>query len=184
MPSNTPITVTAERIVAYLVHALPAAQRIEVTDVRRILGGASRETWSCDASWETPGVAEHTGLIFRIDPPASLLPSNDIEFDVYEGLQDSWVPVPRSLWREREPSWFGGAFFVMERIDDCETSPQAIFADPYLAVADRIGERLFEIGGLISGFDWHTAGWTFLKIPTPDNRCIPVDGDRPSEPVV
>ena len=162
------IEVTEERLAAYLAHAVPAASKIEVRDVRRILGGASRETWSCDASWETPGLVVRTGLIFRIDPPASLLPNNDIEFDVYEGLQDSWVPVPRSLWRERDESWFGGAFFVMERIDGCETAPQAVFRDPYLAVSERIGEQIFKIGGHIAAFDWHVAGWTFLEVPRPD----------------
>jgi aminoglycoside phosphotransferase (APT) family kinase protein len=162
------IEVNEERIASYLAHAVPAARRVEVTNVRRILGGASRETWSCDAGWETAGHVERTGLIFRIDPPASLLPANDIEFDVYQGLQDSWVPVPRTRWRERDDSWFGGAFFVMDRIDGCETSPQAVFRDPYLAVSDRIGDTIFEIGGRIAAFDWKTAGWTFLEIPRPD----------------
>ena len=79
------------------------------------------------------------------------------------------MPVPRSLWRERDEAWFGGAFFVMERVDGCETSPQAVFNEPYLEVADRIGEKIFEIGGRIAAFDWQTAGWTFLEVPMPES---------------
>lgn len=154
-------------VARYLQHVMPDAGELRVEGLRRILGGASRITWSCDARWTEDGVEREQGMIFRIDPPASLLPANDIEHRVYRGMAGSDVPVPAVLWVEEDADWLGGRFFVMERIDGCETAPQALFRPPYDAVARTIGERLFEIGGRIAAFDWRAAGWDFLDAPDP-----------------
>ncbi len=153
----------------YLEHVLPNATGVEVRDLRRILGGASRYTWSCDARWIEGGAPRERGLIFRIDPPASLLETDRaLEYQVYRGLAGSSViPAPEALWLEPDGEWLGAPFFVMERIDGCETSPQAMFREPYAAHGERLGVRLFEIGGAIAAFDWRGAGWTFLDVPAP-----------------
>jgi aminoglycoside phosphotransferase (APT) family kinase protein len=77
-----------------------------VTNVVRIPGGASRETWSFDARWAAPGGDVERSFIARRDPTASLLESNnDLEFELYSALAGSGIPVPEVLWIEREARW-------------------------------------------------------------------------------
>ena len=40
-----------DQVAAYLQHQMPDAREIVVANLWRIPGGASRETWSFDASW-------------------------------------------------------------------------------------------------------------------------------------
>jgi len=170
--TNTSPVVTAEGFTAYLERKhpdLPKRTNVAVSNVRRIVGGASRITYSLDATWTEDGVTADHPLIVRLDPPASLLDSNrELEFRAYRGMDGSSVPVPAALWIEEDASWFGGPFFVMQRIDGCDTAPQRLFAAPYDAVGQQIGHRLFEIGGQISAFDWQAAGWDFLHAPAPE----------------
>jgi aminoglycoside phosphotransferase (APT) family kinase protein len=106
-----------EQLVAYLRHRLPDAEDIAVTDVARIAGGASRETWSFDARWREGGADVRQPFIVRRDPPASLLESNnDLEFEIYRALEGSDVPAPRVRWIERDGQWLERPFFVMERL--------------------------------------------------------------------
>jgi aminoglycoside phosphotransferase (APT) family kinase protein len=159
--------IAAEAVTRYLEHVVPGAEAVEVGGLRRILGGASRHTWSCDASWTAGGERCERGLIFRVDPEASLLPSHrDLEFRVYRALAGTAIPAPEALWVEGDARWLGAPFFVMERIDGCETAPQALFGEPYASVGERIGERLFEIGGRIAALDWEAAGFgEFMETP-------------------
>jgi aminoglycoside phosphotransferase (APT) family kinase protein len=160
--------VTADAIASYLGSRLPGIPDVHVDGLRRIVGGASRITYSFDAEWTERGQRVHRGLIVRLDPVASLLDTDrELEFAVYRGLSGSEIPVPEALWLEPGRDALGAPFFVLERIDGCETAPHRMFREPYASVLDRLGERLFEIGGLISGFDWQAAGWDFLDVPTP-----------------
>ncbi len=162
------MTVEPEAVVRYLRHSMPAAEDVAVDGLRRIVGGASRQTWSFDATWREGGVARRRGLIVRLDPGASLLETDRaLEFAVYRGLAGADVPVPDALWLEPSGDWLGAPFFVLERIDGCETSPQRMFAPPYAGGLPRLGRRLFEIGGRISAVDWDAAGWRFLEAPAP-----------------
>ncbi len=57
----------AERIAQYLQSRLPEAAEIAVENVFRIPGGASRETWSLDASWrEGIGILEQLVICQRV----------------------------------------------------------------------------------------------------------------------
>jgi aminoglycoside phosphotransferase (APT) family kinase protein len=169
---------TPEAVTAYLGHVLPGASDVQVCNLRRIFGGASRHTWSLDASWIEGESAVQRGLIIRIDPAASLLETDrELEFRVYRGIANSGVPVPAAFWYESSPEWLGGAFFVMERVDGCESARRTIFMPGQEAALQRLAERHFEIGGMISAFDWHAAGWAFLEAPLPQ-RCWQIELDR------
>ena len=160
--------VTADAIASYLGRQLSGNPEVRVDGLRRIVGGASRITYSFDATWTERGEERRRGLIVRLDPAASLLETDrELEFAVYRGLAGSDIPVPEALWIESGSESLGASFFVLERIDGCETAPQRMFREPYLSVLDRLGERLFEIGGLISAFDWQAAGWDFMEAPAP-----------------
>ena len=94
-----------EQIAAYLRAQMPDARDVAVSNVARIPGGASRETWMFDARWSqaTAAAAVERAFILRRDPPASLLESNnDLEFELYTALAESGIPVPaRALARTR-----------------------------------------------------------------------------------
>jgi len=161
--------VDTEAITRYLHHVMPEARVVAARDLRRIFGGASRHTWSVDASWRDRDGAVDQGLIVRIDPAASLLETDrEIELNVYRGLQDSCIPVPVPLWHESSPEWLGGAFFVMTRVDGCDEARRLIFTEPFRDALAGLARHHFEIGGEISSFDWEAAGWDFLEPPTPE----------------
>src|ERR1700685_4141571 len=74
----------AHRAATYLRGAMGAPD-LEVSNAQKIVGGASRHTWSVDARWDGGGESPQVhGLIFRLDPPSSLLESNrGTEYSVY-----------------------------------------------------------------------------------------------------
>src|SRR5579862_1938877 len=121
-------------VARYFAARLPNAHDVAVTRLTRIPGGASRETWSVDLRWlEETGKARAQGVIIRRDPAASLVISDRrVEFDFYRSFADSGVPVPRPLFLETDPAWLERPFFVMERIDGCESQFQALL-DPGFA---------------------------------------------------
>ena len=132
----------------YLARRIPDGRDLRVTHVHRIPGGASRETFSIDAAWNAPDGGElQRGFIFRRDPPSSLLLDSDrrLEFAFYRSFEATSVPVPKALWLEEEPGDLERPFFVMERIDGCDSSFQKI-ADPSFAPHRAgLGQRMYEI---------------------------------------
>jgi aminoglycoside phosphotransferase (APT) family kinase protein len=170
--------VNAERIAAYLQHKMPAAHDIEVSNVVRISGGASRETWSCDASWRDGDVRAERGLILRRDPEASLLETERyVEFRVYEALQATGVPVPDVLWLEGDPQWLDRPFFVMGRLPG-EASPQRLLATGFDGHAEAIAQQKIEILVRIHDLDWRALGLDFLGIPESEAACASLEVDR------
>jgi aminoglycoside phosphotransferase (APT) family kinase protein len=155
--------VTAEGFASYLAHAVPLARDIAVTHVRRIVGGASRVTYSLDAAWHDDAGHHERGLI--------VVSNREAEFAAYRGMATSDVPVPEALWIEGDANWFGGPFFVTSRIDGCATRRQQEFEPPYDAVGETLGRNLFQIGGRIAAFDWQEADWDFLEAPAADRCC-------------
>jgi len=151
---------TEARIAAYLRSRLPHATSVSVSGLYRIPGGASRETWSFDATWNEAAGPQRRGFILRRDPDASLLVTErDVEYNVYRAFATTTVPVPRVYWIESDPSVLDRPFFVMERIDGCSTDGVALVARPDDAARQAIARRKFEILGAI-----HCADPAALKL--------------------
>lgn len=167
-----------ERVAAYLAHRMPGATDVRVRRVFRIPGGASRETWSCDARWTEEGERREQGLIIRADPEASLLESNrDMEFRVYQALQESGVPVPRVFWDEPDPEWLGRPFFVMARMEG-ETAPGTLMTARWQPLHATIGRQLAEHLVRIHAVDWQGSGLAFLGAPASPGDCARQEIDR------
>ena len=98
------------------------AERIE--GLRRLSGGASRETWSFDAVHPDGGVAQ---LILRRDPPGAPKGVMALERTVLDAAAKAGVPVPGVLDGD-------ASSIVMERIDG-ETIPRRILRDDTYAAA-------------------------------------------------
>ena len=168
------MTTLETRIQEYLQGKMPGATGVAVSNLHRIPGGASRETWSFDANWSEEGKRVQEGLIIRRDPDASLLETDrDVEFRVMQAVYGK-VPVPQTYWAEPDGANLDRPFFVMGRIDGCETSPSRVLMDPrYFASRERMAREFTEILARIHDFDWNAAGLDFgEKIPSVDNCGI------------
>jgi aminoglycoside phosphotransferase (APT) family kinase protein len=106
-------------------------QAVTIEGLRRLSGGASRETWSFDAV--TADGARH-GLVLRRDPGASTGQSDrSVEFALLDAADQGGVATPR-VWFLLEPDDGLGSGFVMERIEG-ETIPRRILRDETYAAA-------------------------------------------------
>ncbi len=143
-----------DKLARYLEEKLPAPQ-VSVTNLFRIPGGASRETWMFDAAWQDEGGEKSHAFVVRKDPPASLLETDrEAEYGFYSTFWGTTVPVPRMRWLENDASILGGPFFIMDRILGCEANTRVILAPPYLQVQAEIARNMYEILGTISSFEW------------------------------
>lgn len=156
-----------EKLANYLKPKL-AADTVSVSNLFRIPGGASRETWMFDAAWEKDGEKHFQAFVVRKDPPASLLETDrEAEYAFYSTFWDTSVPVPRMRWLEPDNTILGGPFFIMDRILGCEANTRTILAPPYLQVQPEIARNMYEILGAIASFDWRgTPAERVSEVPT------------------
>ena len=160
-----------EQVAAYLQHQMPDAREIEVSQLWRIPGGASRETWSFDATWREGKARTGRGFIVRRDPEASLLETERyVEFRVYQAVQGSGIPVPEVFWLEADPCWLERPFFVMGRLPG-EASPQALVPAGFNGHAEAIARHKVEILARIHNLDWRGLGLDFLGVPSGPEAC-------------
>lgn len=117
---------------------------VTVSELSRLPGGASRETWSFVAT--LPKGSRR--LILRRDPTRSVAGNmaRDTEFELLRRAADGGVPVPRVLWVSADPEILGAPFFVMEFIEG-ETIARKILRDEEYAparpaMASQCGEIL------------------------------------------
>lgn len=112
-----------ERLAGALGRALGPGLRIE--SLRRVSGGASRETWLFDAV--TPDGQPH-GLVLRRDPGAHGGASDrETEYRLIAATAAAGVAVPRPVLLLERGDGLGHGF-VMERIEG-ETIPRRILRD-------------------------------------------------------
>ncbi|MGQ9573016.1 MAG: phosphotransferase family protein [Dehalococcoidia bacterium] len=169
-----------EQIETYLRHKMPQVEHVAVSGLFRIPGGASRETWSFDARWREKGREKSQGFIMRRDPDASVLETErEVEYRVLDKLWRTPVPVPKMFWLEDDRQWLDRPFVMMERLDDCETSPLNVATSPLYAEArPHIARRFVEVLAHIHKLDWKKLGLEFLGIPPSPAHCAPMEIDK------
>lgn len=129
------------------------ASEVAIEGLRRLPGGASRETWSFDATLVLGSVREKRALVLRRDRADSLLATGRRdEFLLLRTLHDRGVPVPKVSWLGDETDTLGARFFVMERVEG-ETLARRLLRDEEYASARRVmtgqlGEILAHIHGI------------------------------------
>lgn len=167
------MAVDAEQLAAYLRHRMPSATGITVSDVARIPGGASRETWSFDARWaDERGTAVERDFIVRRDPTGSLLESNaGLEFELYTALAGSGIPVPDVHWIERDGAWLERPFFIMGRLPGATDARTLCTAPEWAGVRPTVARQKAEILARIHRVDIDT-------IPLLDRPPSPADAAR------
>jgi aminoglycoside phosphotransferase (APT) family kinase protein len=135
----------ADQLSAYLSRT--TGEPVEVRNLARISGGASRETYRYDAVMG----GGTRGYILRRDPPGSLIDTDRrVEFLAIRSFEAKDVSAPRAILLEEQGAELQRPFFIMERVDG-GTAPSAFQDDPYGAHAQAIGDRFFSIMGTIAG---------------------------------
>ena len=139
------------------LRALLGAEK--VTELRRLSGGASRETWAFDAV--IGGSARR--LILRRDPPGAPKSGMTLEARLFEVSAAAGVPVPEVLAGSDDPAVLGSAFLVMEHIEG-ETIPRKILRDDEFSsargvLAAQCGEVLARLHAIdpdtVAGLEEH-----------------------------
>ena len=81
------------------------------------------------------------------------------------------VPIPKMLWFEGDPAWFGSPFWIMERVDGQVPSDSPPYAtagwlhDSSPAQQARVWWSGIEAMAAVHRVDWRTAGLDFLADP-------------------
>lgn len=136
-----------EKLEAYLTRLW--GQPTRVTDLSRIPGGASRETYRFDV--EVGG--ERKGLILRRDPAGSLIDTDRrLEFLAFRSFHGRGLPVPEAVALEEDGAELERPFFIMGRIDGGKAE-SPFSAPPYGVHAATIGQQFFGHLGAIAAAD-------------------------------
>jgi len=137
----------ADQLQTYLTRLW--GEPVAVSDLTRIPGGASRETYRFDARVG----GQSKGLILRRDPVGSLIDTDRrLEFLAYRSFFGRGVPVPEPVALEEEGAELERPFFIMGRVDGGKAaSPFTVV--PYGEHAQALGEQFFSILGAISATD-------------------------------
>jgi aminoglycoside phosphotransferase (APT) family kinase protein len=142
------------RLVAYLQSKMPDARDVAVSNIARIAGGASRETWSFDARWVDANSVVERGFIIRRDPPASLLAgNNELEFELYTAMAGSGIPVPPVYWIERDGSALDRPFFVMGRLPGATDARTLVTSPAFADVRPKVTQQKAQILASIHNFE-------------------------------
>jgi aminoglycoside phosphotransferase (APT) family kinase protein len=144
----------AARLARYCRWRRPEAEQVRVAGLRRVFGGASRETWRFELHERAGGRDAVHPLILRRDPAASLIDTERRrEFAACRAFEGTGVPVPRTWWLEEDPSVLGQPFFVMSAVEGCESGPMKLQAPPFATHHARIAEQLWTALGRIARTD-------------------------------
>lgn len=142
------------RLAAYIATRMPDTSDVTVSNLERISGGASRETYRFTLSWSDVARPCQRKLILRRDPPASLIDTERrVEFEAYRAFRNTSVPVPDMLWLEEGLGALDHPFFIAEEISGFQAGPAALFATASDAVLHHIAERKWTILGDIAKAD-------------------------------
>lgn len=168
------------KVAAYLRDRLEA-DTLEVTTLRRNVGGMSRETWFAEVAGVRDGRAFTDSLTFRVDhPEGAVVPVGlEREYRTFAALTPTEVPVARALWYETDPDLIGRAPFYVRRTVAGSASAGRLFApgseEPRHAIGISLAERLAAVHTL----DWHAAGLdVFMEVPRRPQDCALLELDH------
>lgn len=166
-----------DRLAAFIARQVGVAT-VRVENLRRMAGGASRETWSLDLAYEHDGRTVTLPMVLRRDPGAAVLGSNrGDEFRLLQDAEAAGVAVPKVYWLSDDSAGLG-AFFLMARVEG-ETIARRILRDDALAQArTRLAAQLGTAAARIHTIDVDTPRLAFLTRPEPGQSAAAAELDR------
>lgn len=166
------------RIAAYLAHRMPSAADIEVSNLARIHGGSSQETFRFHAAWTLDGKQHEADYILRRAPEAGLVNADhDLEFIVYSALDESGLPIPKAHFLELDPAWLDRPFFIMDMMPG---SPGHFFGsdDPYEGKSAEVGRDFWHQLGTLAKQDNRAPGLDKLRNASAKSRLWEAELDH------
>ncbi|WP_111430303.1 phosphotransferase family protein [Rhodobacteraceae bacterium DSL-40] len=150
----------------WLAEAL-GAQRVEITGMSKLAGGAIQENWSLDAICEGGSRPGPQAWVLRTDAPSTIatsLPRAE-EYAILKVAHAAGVAAPEPIALCEEESLIGGAFYVMAR-GKGTAHARKIVRDPALpqfgaALAEELGETLARLHAVTPP----VADLAFLPVP-------------------
>ncbi len=118
------------------------ADEVQIENLARLSGGASRETWSFDARISRGGTVETIEAIFRCDPiPGQpTMPGRELEYHLIKAAWDNGVVVPEPLWDGDDR--FGVKFFTMRRVPGETLGGRLVRGEQYTAARELVPQQL------------------------------------------
>ena len=127
--------------VAEFIRRTSGALHVDVADLRRLTGGASRETWSLDATLHFDGRDDALPLILQRDVLGGrqTIPRS-LEFRLVAAAFEAGVPAPAPMFLGDDS--LGGEFFIVRRVDG-ETLPRRLLReDVYAEAREKLPAQL------------------------------------------
>ena len=180
---------TAAQLTAWLTRAV-GLREVSVSAIEIPTStGFSNETILFDATWsggsdgsDGSGAPILHRLVARIAPQdyTVFLEANfESQFRVMQALSEhSDVPVPRMLWFEDDPSWFGSPFWIMARVDGQVPSDSPPYAlegwlfDTSPAQQSELWWNGIEAMAAVHRVNWRALGLEFLDDPGRGKRGV------------
>ncbi|MBI4515468.1 MAG: phosphotransferase family protein [Deltaproteobacteria bacterium] len=165
------------RLAAFLAKQVGAA--VEIDNLRRVPGGASRETWSFDACYQNDGVPVRRALILRRDPGAhAVQTSRREEFVLLQAAHACGVPVPQVFWLGDETESLAARFFIMERVEGETLARRLLRDEPYATARRVMTAQLGAILARIHQIDIAAPQLDFLPRPQPGESPAQAELER------
>ena len=155
----------------YIKTRLDQVSDIRVSNLERIAGGASRETFRFTLDYSEAGQRVSRQLILRRDMPSSLLESErKTEFGAYRAFSGTPVPVPEMLWLEEETSHLDFPFFIAQELSGYNADPELLQTDAYAPYREKVGQQMWGYLGQIARQDPIALGFdSIVPVPDPEN---------------
>jgi aminoglycoside phosphotransferase (APT) family kinase protein len=171
-----------KRLESFLAERVGAP--VQVHALRRLTGGASRDTWAFDLEVAAGPESGRHAFVLRRDMGGAIYKealSREQEFHVLEAAYRNGVRVPRPRWVCSDPTVLGMPFFVMERLEG-ESVGRRVVREAALAEARRqlprqMGEQL----ALIHRIDAQCEGLGFLPASAPSQSPARLAVERSAE---
>ncbi|RLA43677.1 MAG: phosphotransferase family protein [Gammaproteobacteria bacterium] len=152
---------------------------LEVLDLQRLSGGASKEQFTFDLVWRGPaGTRETRKLMVRMDPKESIVETHRLR--ECQVLKAAWgeVPVPEVLWIDPEGEQLGQPALIATFLEGTvqPTQPEegekmsgvGMYFNPKLRAA--LGDQFVKILADIHAIDWRKKDLTTLDVPEPNSK--------------
>lgn len=165
----------------FLASEMPDASAIEVTDVRRMTGGASREAWTFDVSWTADGEAHTERCVMLRHPVSSVLESDEsedkitgsrrltgTEFNVIRLMEAEGIPVPHMLWADPDGTWLERPFSIGRWLPGTADVVPLVGTEQGATILERYVAVLAQLHAL----DPAAAGVDFLGHPTRETAAL------------
>jgi len=167
-----------QRLAAFIARQV-GVESVSASALRRLPGGASRETWSVDVSYEQNGTRVSLPLVLRRDPPgAAIQAQRRDEFQLLRAAALDGVPVPTMYWLADEADTLGAPFFLMERIAGETIARRLLRDDAYTEARRVMTAQLGRVLAAIHRIDRTKHRLAFLAEPPADASPAGSELDR------